>query len=303
MFAVSVPLIQPTFVPSTEGVQVATYDLGGPADATADTPIIFFSHATGFCGGVWIPLARQLTDRYRCIAFDLRGHGQTDLPDGVSLDWWGIGEDVSAVVKSVDATGPRYAAGHSMGGCAIAIAELDNPGTFTKMWAFEPILFPISEESMAQGRGGRGNQPEPHESFMVEMALKRRDTFDSADVVFERYASRPPFSLIDQDALRAYVDYGFRELEDGSVTLRCRPANEAQVFSNALCGAFERLGELTIPYLVAGSGDGEAPAEMASKAAEAYDNISFAYYDDLNHFGPLQDPIGLAADVDTWFTS
>lgn len=293
MAPVTRSLIEPTFVSSTDGVEVATYDLGGPADATADTPVIFFSHATGFCGGVWTPLARRLSDRYRCVAVDLRGHGRTELPEGVDLNWWGMGADIAAVVASVESSGPRFAAGHSMGGCAIAIAELETPGTFTKMWAFEPILFP---------RKPNTDPATPHESKMVQGARKRRASFESAAFVHDRYASRPPFSLIDSDALKAYIDYGFRTLDDGSVTLRCEPEHEAQVFENALCGAFERLGEFTVPYLVAGSGDGELPAEMAPKVAELYDQFSFRYYPDLNHFGPMQDPEGLAVDVHEWFS-
>ena len=65
-------------IASTQGVRVALHDLGGPADPAA--PVLLFAHATGFCGQVWEPTAAPLTDRYRCFALDLRGHGVSETP-------------------------------------------------------------------------------------------------------------------------------------------------------------------------------------------------------------------------------
>jgi pimeloyl-ACP methyl ester carboxylesterase len=70
----------PAMIASTQGVRVALHDLGGPDDPTA--PVLLFAHATGFCGQVWEPTAAPLTDRYRCLAIDLRGHGVSETPDG-----------------------------------------------------------------------------------------------------------------------------------------------------------------------------------------------------------------------------
>ena len=72
-------------IASTGGVRVALHDLGGPDDPAA--PVLLFAHATGFHGLVWGPTAAALTDRYRCLALDLRGHGMSETPDGTSLSW------------------------------------------------------------------------------------------------------------------------------------------------------------------------------------------------------------------------
>lgn len=56
-------------LPSTDGVQLATYDLGG------DGPPLVMAHATGFCAGVLSPLASHLADRFHCWAYDGRGTG------------------------------------------------------------------------------------------------------------------------------------------------------------------------------------------------------------------------------------
>ncbi len=289
------PLIEPIFVPSTDGVSVASYDFGG------EGPLLLLCHATGFCAGVWEPMARQLTDRFHCVALDFRGHGRTSRPEGVSLAWEGMGHDLLAVidhalaVRGDAANTPVLAVGHSMGGASIVLAELARPGSIARAWALEPILFPTPDEFDSDG-----DLP-IHESPLVTGARRRRPTFESRQAAFERYGSRLPFSEIDPVVLQAYVDYGFKDLDDGSVRLRCEPEDEAQVFENSFSGAFERLAEIRFPFLVAASGDGMAPALITEMVVEQNEGFERLEYPDLTHFAPLEDPKGIAADIAAWF--
>lgn len=287
-------LIEPTFVPSTDGVSVAAYDFGG------DGPLLMLCHATGFCGGIWEPIARLLTDRFHCVGLDFRGHGQTLLPDGVSLAWSGMGHDLLAVIdhalaaRGDDPASPVLAVGHSMGGASIVLAELARPGSISRAWALEPILFPTPEVDQETGNP-------VHESPLVAGARRRRPVFDSRQAAFERYGSRPPFSEIDPEILRAYVDYGFRDLPDGTVRLRCEPEHEAQVFEHSLAGAHERLGEIAFEFLVASSGDGMAPAMITKSVVEQNERFVRVEYSDLTHFAPFEDPRRIATDILAWF--
>lgn len=289
------PVIEPTFVPSTDGVSVALYDFGG------DGPLLVFCHATGFCGGMYETIAQRLTDRFHCVGLDFRGHGQSERPEGVSMAWSGMGHDLLAVIDHALALRgeapdtPVLAVGHSMGGASIVLAELARPGAIASAWALEPILFPTPAEVDATT-----GQP-IHESPLVAGARRRRPEFESRQAAFERYGSRPPFSEIDADVLRGYVDYGFRDLPDGTVRLRCEPETEAQVFENSFCGAFERLEEIGFPYLVAASGDGMAPAQIASTIVDQSERFVLFDYPALTHFGPFEDPERIAADIAEWF--
>ncbi len=285
-------MIVPERVESTDGVSIAVYDFGGPT--APETPLLLLSHATGFCGAVWGPIAEHLTDTFRCVGLDYRAHGSSPIPDGLDLHWRGMGEDLLAVVDSMPNTGPRYAAGHSMGGAAIAIAELARPGTFDRAWSFEPILFPARDEEPAE------SGETVHKAPIVDNARRRRAIFDSKDAAFERYGSRPPLSLLHPDALRAYVDGGFEELADGTAKLRCDPEHEAQVYEHSICGAYERLDEVTIPFLAAASGDGALPAEAAVEIAANFEAFTLKEYPDLTHFGPLEQPERIADDIREW---
>src|SRR3972149_2144598 len=47
----------------------------------ADAPAIVLLHGISAMCRIWDPLARALQDRYRLIALDQRGHGDTSWPD------------------------------------------------------------------------------------------------------------------------------------------------------------------------------------------------------------------------------
>ena len=269
-------------VPSTDGVTVAAHDLGG------EGPTLVLCHATGFHGRVWEPVAAALSDRYHCVAIDLRGHGDSVIPDGLDLAWSGMANDILAVIDHLDLGDNLFAAGWSMGGCALVLAEIARPGRWSRAWAMEPIIFPSNIEIPSGDNGG---------SHLATGARRRREVFESRDAAFDNYASKPPFSMAEPLALRAYVDHGFADQSDGTVILKCRGEIEGQVFDASLSGAFERLDEFAPPITVVGSGDGQAPAKIAPSIVEHFPNATFEAMEDLTHFAPLQDPARVAGSI------
>ncbi|MGH1494060.1 MAG: alpha/beta fold hydrolase [Acidimicrobiales bacterium] len=273
----------PETISSTDGVVLRVYHLGGSG------PPLLMSHATGFCGQVWQPMADTMADTYSCYAWDFRAHGRSTRPIDKELVWSGYAADVLAIAAVISPDEPVAAIGHSMGGTALALAEVAKPGTLSKAWTFEPILF---------GADHLGEDSEP--SQIATGARRRRAVFDSRDEVYERYSSRPPLSMLDPRALQAYVDHGFEDLEDGTVRLRCRPEDEADTFENHNSGASTIVGQLTIPFAAAASGDNLPPAIAVKAAAATFSNVELLTYNELSHFGPLQDPDGMAKDVLKW---
>ncbi|MEM9564736.1 MAG: alpha/beta hydrolase [Actinomycetota bacterium] len=276
------PIPAPDLVNSTDTVRVAVHDLGGKG------PTLLLAHATGFCGRVWEPVVETIGSRFHCVALDFRAHGHSTRPDR-PLVWDGMADDVLAVVDRLAPTGPLAAVGHSMGGSALALAEAKRPGTFRCVWAFEPILFERTDDNA-------GPEPSP----ISAGARKRRATFATRREAYDRYRSRPPLAGLDDRALRAYVDHGFADTADGRVTLRCRPDDEAGVFEHHNTDAPAALAGITIPYRLAASGDEQAPAEACRAIAARHPHLELVTYEDLTHFGPLEDPDRIAADVLAW---
>ena len=271
-------------VPSTNGVQLALHDLGGGG------PTLLFAHATGFHGWVWSPIAERLADTYHCLAIDFRAHGDSTPPDDLSFDWEGFGDDVEAVLDSLDATGPLYGVGHSMGGAALLLAEQRRPGTFTKLYCFEPIVIDTRGRSVPVGID---DHP------LAVGARRRRETFGSLAEALENYRSKPPLNSIAPEALQAYVRHGFDELPDGSVRLKCRGEHEAAVYYMSTTNdVFEHLAKVRCPVVIAaGPAHDGGPGAFAAPIAEALPAGTFERHDHLGHFGPLEQPGFVAAEI------
>lgn len=265
-------------VPSTDGVELEVHDLGG------DGPPVLLCHATGFHGMVWRPLARHLEDRFRLWALDFRGHGLSNPPDPArGFAWEGFADDVHAVVEALGLQGGA-AVGHSKGGAALLLAEAARPGTFGGLWCYEPIVFPPS--------GGPGEG----ESGLAEGAARRRDTFPSRREAIANYASKPPLRVLDADALAAYVEHGFEEQEDGSVVLRCRPESESQVYRMGRShGGWGALPYVACPTTIAcGGAQATVGGELATQLAARLPAGRVEVFEQLGHFGPLEDPAAVA---------
>ena len=275
-------------VASTDGVTLRTFDFGDSGQP------VLAAHATGFNALVWSPLVQALNDAH-VVAPDFRAHGGSTIEPGAELDWDGFGDDVLA---TLDAYGwlNRFAdepkpvgIGHSMGGAALLLAEQRRPGTFAALWVYEPIIFP------PEVRIGMADAENP----LAIGARRRRSTFASREEAMATYASKPPMNSFDPAALAGYVAGAFVDESDGSVRLACRGEDESRVYGTAsTCTAFEHLGEVTCPVIVVrGEMADFSPAAIAVPAAEALPHGELVAHNELSHFGPMENPTGLAAEI------
>ncbi len=140
-------------------------------------------------------------------------------------------------------------------------------------------------------------------SWLAAAARRRRAGFASRQDAYEHYASRPALAGLDSAALRAYVDHGLEDLEDGGVRLRCRPEHEALIAEMATDhDCFARLATVTCPVMLAGGGATDeldrTTRPLAARLARAQTEV----LPGLGHLGPLEDPGAVATSVDRFLT-
>jgi pimeloyl-ACP methyl ester carboxylesterase len=278
-------------VPSSNGVTLAVHDLSPDAPDGAEP--LLLAHATGFHGYVWQPLATHLHG-FRALAPDLRGHGDSSVPDHGDFAWDGFADDVLAVVDRLELAGAS-AVGHSKGGAALLLAEQRRPGTFRSLYLYEPVVFPPMDARPEDHGGNR----------LAEGARRRRPGFPSRDAAYENFAGKPPLAALEPSALRAYVDHGFEDLPDGSVRLKCEPENESEVYRmGAQHGAFGQLHSIGCPVTVARGAISDAgPASVAEEIVRALPDGRLEVFDHLGHFGPLERPAEIAAAVERFLAA
>ncbi|HJQ48336.1 MAG TPA: alpha/beta fold hydrolase [Amycolatopsis sp.] len=101
----------PTFV--HEGATIAYTDTGAPAGAP-DAPVIVFGHGLLFGGWMFRAQIEALRDRYRCVAIDWRGQGDSPRARaGYDMDT--LTADAVALIRALGVA-PAHWVGLSMGG-------------------------------------------------------------------------------------------------------------------------------------------------------------------------------------------
>ena len=197
---------------SANGIRHHYLEWGDPSN-----PPLLMLHATGLCAWAWKPIARRLAENYRVLAFDQRGHGDTDKSDkGYKFEY--AGEDLAAIVDTMDLESPRVI-GHSSGGLAAIIASNLLPGRFDRVALVETRVSNDAPSAPSQDLARR-----------AERTRMKRSVWESRQAMFDAYRTRAAFKDWEDEPYRQFIEGGTRLLPDGRAELKCHPETEATFY-------------------------------------------------------------------------
>ena len=183
----------------------------------AGNPPLLMLHATGLCAWPWKPMARGLAQRYRVLAFDQRGHGDTDKSDkGYRFEY--AGEDLAAIVETMELERPRVV-GHSSGGLATIIAANILPDGFGPVVLVETRVSNDAPTTATQDLNRR-----------AERTRMKRSVWESREAMFEAYRTRAAFKDWEDEPFEEFITGGAKMLADGRAELKCHPETEATFY-------------------------------------------------------------------------
>lgn len=277
--AVSQPRAGRLALPGRGGT-VATLEFG-PSDRPID---VVFSHANGFNALTYRTILQPVAGRMRILAYDLRGHGASDLPAVAEgrTDWDDYGDDLAALLRQLDLTGVVLA-GHSMGATTSLLAAARAPERVAGLVLFEPVV--MSREDRAQAQAG-----ERPASALVTDTLKRRDLFASKPAAVDNYQGRGAFRGWTPAMVADYVEAGFRPHAGGGVELACAKAWEVSNYASQAhdtWGAFERVS-CPIHILCAEHASTSRLALLGGGLAG--DHVRIDHIAGASHFLPMERP-------------
>jgi pimeloyl-ACP methyl ester carboxylesterase len=197
------------------GIEIALLDWGG------ERPLALLHHATGFCKGVWAPIAEALRERFRVIALDARGHGDSSQLEGAAAYAWPeFARDLAAVA---DALAPQLGPvalgiGHSFGGTAMLGASRARPELFERLVLVDPVMPNATVRSTDS------------QNSLAAGARRRKTEWPSLAAARATWGERRVFRAWPPEVLDLYALDGLRERADGSVTLKCPSTVEAVIF-------------------------------------------------------------------------
>jgi len=248
----------------------------GPVDG----PAVVILH--GFTGHAWQAevTAAVLADRYRVIALDQRGHGDSDR-----APVYGTVPMVDDVVAVLDALGVERCAyvGHSLGGlvgtCAVAL----HPERFTAL-----VL------------GDIGPEPAPAGIARIRANVAERDVFTGVDDAFEAQAALNPTA--DPMALRHRVEHNLVAVGDGTLTWKTDPAlrdGTAAYDNYATDEQWAFLAAIAVPILILrGELSDILSVPIADRMLAANPRASLVTLPGAGHSIATDAPAGVAAAID-----
>lgn len=257
-------------------------------------PTILLLHATGFHARCWDATVAALPDDQHVIALDLRGHGRSYRPESLS-DWMATAQDVVAFVNA-HFTAPIVAVGHSMGGYVTARAAAIAPDKIAQLLLVDPVM--LLPDTYAREPDGAVGSPSDHP------VARRRNAWDSAKQMIERFADREPYSHWRADVLADYCNFGLVPAANGEgLELACPPALEASAYMGAWRNnPYEWIEHVACPTTILRARNAERKGAMDFSSSptapdlwESFPNARDLHWPDVSHFIPMEAPDRLAA--------
>jgi pimeloyl-ACP methyl ester carboxylesterase len=283
------PLATPTAAPEIPGaeqrtVTIETQDVG-PLDIhlyeAGDGPPVLLLHGWPQDAASWRYVIPLLADRYRLIAPDLRGFGQSAAP-GSGYDGVTLGADAIALLDALEIE-RAHMIGHDWGGFAAFAAAIAAPQRFASMVVLNTIppwvkpsprlaleLWRTLYAFVLAGAGERIVRDRPELIAKMLRADRVHDGISRADA--EAYAARlrrPESAHASQQLYRSYVR-SFR-----AVVVERR---------------FAQL-RLTVPTrFLFGTNDKAVSRHMLNGIEDHCDDLTVEWVDDSGHFIPEEKP-------------
>jgi 2-(acetamidomethylene)succinate hydrolase len=160
-----------------------------------DGPPMLFFHGITSNSAVFAPLMEPLSRRFRTIAVDQRGHGQSDKPEtGYEADDYA--QDILALIRALD-RGPAILVGHSLGARNSVTAAAQRPDLVRSVVAID--FTPYIEEDVFDALEARVNAGD--------------QTFADVAAIESYLAQRYP--LMPEAAIKIRAASGYRQFEGG----------------------------------------------------------------------------------------
>ena len=251
-------------------------------------PLLHLSHATGFCAGVYTPLAERLLVDFRIIGMDDRGHGATSAAaDPTKLLNWNIfAEDLELFVENLSE--PVIAVGHSRGAISSLKLAINRPEMVKALVLIDPIILPSRWNwflYLAKKTGLIKLIP------IVHGAAIRRRMWDNRMSMLSAYRKKTPFKNWQPGFLENYVVYGTKDTDEGFIELACDPAWESRCFAVCPHDTWRLVSLLRHPTLVIyGSESDVFLTSTGTRLKAMLPFVETCRFQNTSHFVPMERP-------------
>jgi pimeloyl-ACP methyl ester carboxylesterase len=248
-------------------------------------PPLVMLHGLSGHARTWDHTAAALSDRYRVLALDQRGHGDSDWAPRYGFT--PMAEDLLAFLDRLQ-LGEVTLMGLSMGGLVSIVFTAAHPERVGRL-----VILDIGPELAPAGaRNVSANMASP-------------DVFGSEDEAFARARAANPRPT--DEALRHRVRHALRPQPDGTLTFKMDKALRSQpgaIFDQSPDQLWDAWRALPGPVLLVRGADSEVLApETAQRMAAENARAALVSVPDCGHSITLDNPDGLLVVLEPWLAT
>ena len=228
-------------------------------------PPVIFLHGVGGSRTAWGPQLRGLSDRFRCIAWDMPGYGDSELLEPLTFE--GIADRLVGLLDTL-AIERADLVGLSFGGMQAMHTALRHPERVNRL-----VLADTSPRF-----GANGTTAAEWTAARMEPLDRGETPADAAERVIDAITSVTLTGQIRDEVVGAYgripVD-GFR------ASLRCLPTHDV----------LDRLDAIAHPTrVIVGELDEETPIAYSQSIADGIPHSDLRILDGVGHLSPSEAP-------------
>ena len=186
---------------SVNGVKFHYVDWGRPS-GYSNYPAVFLLHGDMRTSRSWDSVARYLCGQFHVIAFDSRGHGDSEWPD----TGYSFGQRIDDLEAFADAIELRdaVAVAHSTGGVVAAMLSERRPDIFGMLMLLEPMVVVT----------------EAFQRMVSQRAVRPRRTWGSREEMYGYLKQHPMTGKWRDDVIRDVVAHESFELPSGRLDMK-----------------------------------------------------------------------------------
>ncbi len=247
-------------------------------------PPLVMLHGLSGHARTWDHTAAALSERYRVLALDQRGHGDSDWAPQYGLA--PMAQDVLGFLDALELAEVTLM-GLSMGGLVSFVFAAAHPDRVTRMVIMDigPEIAPVGARNVAS-------------------SMAANDVFESEDEAFARARAANPRPT--DATLRHRVSHNLRPLPDGTLTFKYDKAlrSPGALFDHTQDELWAAWRAVSCPVLLVRGDDSDVLAtETAQRMLAENPGASFASIPDCGHSITLDSPQGLLEVVSPWLAS
>lgn len=247
----------------------------------ASPPMVLLHGMSAMCR-IWDHFAPAFQDRYRILAPDQRGHGDTSWPDDGAYRTDDFVSDLEALV---DAWGiHRFVLiGLSMGGMNAIAYAAKHPDRVSHLVAVD-IRPAINREKL------------PNRQLEKSISDHGHPTYEDREAAFSARAATHPYT--PERSTRHHIEHLTRQLDDGRWTFKHDP--RIGYFWDPR-NLWSELPKVATPVLIVRGGQSQVlPPEQAEQMRAAFPNAELATIEESGHTVPEDTPERFIEVVDAF---